>query len=376
MSGFREERRRAFTGLLGTPVVTRAARPVLWSLVRRHQPVLRDWFADRLGYRLAVADDNARLYRPPLDGAVIAPVRARPPSRRILVLALLAAACAEDADDLTTVQDLSDRVRALAARDDAPVSGYDPDRFGERQLFTKAIDLLCELGALHPTGQAGDEMLTGWAHGADAVGGAYRVQREPLLRLAEPESLAAAIGRRTSAPASGDARRFTIMRRLLELPVCLIEDLTAAERAYLTSQRGRLLDWCREMTGWSVEQRREGIALVPPDDTGTDRPFPELKSEHFGTLMVLDALLASGPGRSVGRADIERAAADVAARFPKAMTKGFRTDPGLLATAATVLLAELDLLRPVTGGWRVTPPAARFRDPAVAAAQPRLEGEQ
>ncbi len=376
MSGHAEERRRAFTGLLAAQVVTRAAHPELWALVRRHQPVLRDWFADRLGYRLAVGDDNARLYRLPLDGAIVAPARPRPESRRVLVLALLAAVCAEDADDLTTVQDLSDRVRTLAARDDAPVSGYDPDRFNERRLFAKAVELLARLGALHPTGQSGEEMLTGWAHRKDAIGGAYRVQREPLLRLADPESLAAAVGRPTTAPEPLDGRRFSIMRRLLELPVCLIEDLAEDERAYLTSQRGRLLDWCREMTGWTVEQRREGIALIPAEG-GTDRPFPELKAEHFGALMVLDGLLReSSGGTAVTRAVVGDVAGDVAERYPKAMTKAFRADPGLLADASIVLLTELDLLRPSAHGWRLTPPAARFRGPTVVATQPRMEGEQ
>lgn len=376
MSGHTEERRRAFTGLLGTQVVTRAAHPELWPLVRRHQPVLRDWYADRLGYRLVVGDDNARLYRPPLDGAVVAPTRVRPDSRRTLVLALLAAACAEDADDLTTVQDLSDRVRTLAARDDAPVSGYDPDRFNERRLFAKAVELLAGLGVLHPTGHAGEEMLAGWAHRKDAIGGAYRVQREPLLRLADPESLAAAVGLPSAAPEAADGRRFSIMRRLLELPVLLLEDLTEGERAYLTSQRGRILEWCREMTGWAVEQRREGIALIPADGGGTDRPFPELKAEHFGALMVLDGLLGASPGGDVTRAMVGDVAGDVAARHPKAMTKAFRADPGLLADASIVLLTELDLLRPAAGGWRLTPPAARFRSPDVVAAQPRIEGAQ
>ncbi|SEG52920.1 TIGR02678 family protein [Thermomonospora echinospora] len=374
-----DERRQAFTGLLAQPVIGRGS--LLWPVVRKHRPVLTEWFADRLGYRLVMSGEAARLYRLPLDSSVIAPPRLHGPPRRSLVLALLAAACAEDTDDLTTVQELSDRVRALAAREEAPVAPYEPDKFAERQLFVKAIDLLVELGVLAPTGRAGEEMLTGWARREDEIGGAYQVRRELLLRLIDPESLAAAVGRRTAAPTVEDHRRFTIMRRLLELPVCLMEDLTEPERAYLTSQRSRILGWCQEMTGWAAEQRREGIALIPDGDTGTDRPFPRVKADHFGALMILDHLLRSGTGgeaagRIVDVSQIAGAAAEVVACHPKAMTTAFKEDPGRLADAAIIILAELDLLRPEMDAWRVMPPAARFRDPEVRAAQQRIEGEE
>jgi uncharacterized protein (TIGR02678 family) len=321
-----QERQEAFTGLISTPVIARVTR-------------------------------------------------AKVPSRRILVIALLVAAGAEDADDLTTVQELSDRVRALAARDEVPVSPYDPDRFTERQLFIKAVDLLTGLGGLRPSGRAGEEMLTGWAHRTDSLGGAYHVERELLLRLTDPAALAAAVGRRTAGPRLDDHdRRYTIMRRLIELPVCLLEDLTEAERAYLSSQRHRLLGWCREMTGWAVEQRREGVALIPAGEEGTDRPFPKLRADHFGALLVLNRLLGE---HTVDHARVTTAAADVGRGYPKAMTAAFRDDPAQLADAAVEVLAELDLLRRSGDGWRVMPAAGRFRDPAVVASrQQSIEGEE
>lgn len=200
------ERQAAVTGLLAHPVVERHHRPDLWRLIRRHRPVLTDWFADRLGYRLVIAESAARLYRPPIDGTVVAPVRHAPPSRRVLVLALLAAACAEDAEDLTSVQELSDRVRTLAARDDVAVSRYEPDRFAERRLFVQAIGVLAELGALRPAARSTDDVLTGWAHGRDRIGGAYHVERDLLLRMVDPGSLYAALGY-DQRPGDGDHRR-------------------------------------------------------------------------------------------------------------------------------------------------------------------------
>jgi Protein of unknown function (DUF2398) len=54
---------RAFTGLLARPVLDRWRQPELFALIRnpRHRPVLTDWFASRLGYRLVVTESAARL---------------------------------------------------------------------------------------------------------------------------------------------------------------------------------------------------------------------------------------------------------------------------------------------------------------------------
>ncbi|RKT55522.1 DUF2398 family protein [Saccharothrix australiensis] len=372
------ERQRAFTALLRSPVVDRHSHPEVWPLVRVHRVTLGEWFAQRLGYRLLVTDSAARLFRLPVDGVVLAPRRFRPPSRRVLVLAVLAAAAAEDAEDLTTTQDLSDRVRVLSTRDDVELATYDPDRFAERTLFVKAVRLLVSLGALRPTGRDDEEQREGWAHRRDAIGGAYEVRRELLLRLVDPTSLRAALGDRShDGPPHEAAARVGLMRKLVELPVVLHEDLTDAERAYLTGQRHRVLAWCAEMTGWVVEQRAEGMALIAADEADTDLPFPRLRAADFAALMVLDELLRlHGVDSVVTADDLASAAAEVRVRHAKAMTNDLRTGDAVEAAARDVLGA-LDLLRP-TGtprGWRLTPAAARYRDPRVVAVTARLDEE-
>ena len=379
MSRDEVERQAAFTGLLQQPVVTRGSAPQLWPLVRRHRAELIDWFASRLGYRLVLTPTAARLFRLPLSGAtpVAVPVPYEPPSRRVLVLAVVTAAAAEDADDVTTTQDLSDRVRVLTAHEDVTLSPYDPDRFAERQSFVRAVDLLVRAGALQPTARGSDDQREGWAHRRDRIGGAYEVQRDLLLRLVDPACLDAAL--QLAAP-GGDASseeaaaRFGVMRRLLELPVCLLDDLTPAERGYLTGQRHRIVGWCTEMTGWIVEQRQEGLALIAAEETDTDLPFPRTRARDFVALMVADALLRDpGAGVPIAPPRLLRAAADVRAAHPRAMTKELADDEAVAEQARELLLA-LDLLRPGPAGTLVLSPAAgRFRGPAVAAVSSRLD---
>jgi uncharacterized protein (TIGR02678 family) len=373
-------RRAAFTGLLRSPVVGRRSHPELWPHVHVHRAALTEWFGTRLGYRLVVTEQAARLFRLPVGRSVVAPRRFQPPPRRVLVLALLAAAAAEDTEDVTTTQDLSDRVRALTQRDELPLAGYEPDRFAERLLFVKAVAVLVSVGALWPIGRDDDEQREGWAHLRGGVGGAYEVSRELLLRMIDPVALRAAVdaGNGDEPPLPESAARFGVMRRLLELPVCLFADLTEAERVYLASQRQRLLAWCAEMTGWVAEQRAEGIALVATDEQDSDLPFPRLRATDFAALMVLDELLRSDRDRDGdGTLDGERvgrAVAEVQARYPRAITKELK-DQASLQRASTELLTALDLLRPGERAdtWRLMPAAARFRNPAVVSVTARLD---
>lgn len=374
------ERQRAFTGLLAHPVLDRWRHPELLAIVRnlRHRPVLVDWFKSRLNYDLVVTESAARLFRRPLGNEVVAPRRYAAPGRRVLTLAVLAAAVAEDADDLTTTQDLSDRVRVLTLRDDVGLATYDPDRFVERSQFVRAVGLLVRTSVLRPVDRDDEDRREGWAHQRDSVGGAYEVVRELLLRLVDPAALSAALGERDDERdvASGvdAASRYLVMRRLVELPVCLLEDLGEAERAYLTNQRHRIAAWCAEMTGWTVEQRAEGLALVAAEEADTDVPFPRLRAVDFASLMVLEELRSRADER--GRAsedELQRAVAEVRLRYPRAMTKELETDAA--ARDRTVeLLRALDLLRPQGGaGWWLSPASARFRNPTVVPVTIRLD---
>jgi uncharacterized protein (TIGR02678 family) len=156
------------------------------------------------------------------------------------------------------------------------------------------------------------------------------------------------------------------MRRLLELLVCLFEDLTPDERRYLVSQRHRLIAWCHEMTGWTAELRAEGIALIGSDESATDLPFPKLRAEHFVALILLDLLLRDGAAE-VDAPTLRAKAEMIRRKFPRAITSAFRDQVEALEQAAVDVLSSLDLIRPLgPGRWRIMPVAARFRNPRVA----------
>ncbi|WP_054816443.1 DUF2398 family protein [Nocardia arizonensis] len=368
--------RRAFIGLLANPVVDRVRHRELFGLVRhpRHRPELVNWFSSRLGYRLVVTDTAARLFRLPLGDTVIAPRRVDPPPRRALVLALLAAAAAEEAEDITSTQDLSDRVRVISTRDDCPVTPYEPDRFTERKLFITALELLVSAGALAIAGSDGVDRRDGWARQADKVGGTYGVQREMLLRMADPAALKAALDQR-GAVFTEAAERFAVMRRIIELPVCLYSDLTEAERAYLIRQRTRVVAWCTEMTGWVVEQRAEGLALIAGEESATDLAFPRLRAVDFVTLVVLGDLYGRRDDDGVvAEADLREAVEEVAVRHPKSITAEIAA-PTARRERVVELLRALDLLRPALrpGLWQLTPAAARYRTPEILAETARIE---
>lgn len=380
---------RAFTAMLAHPVLDRSRYPQLFALVVEHRRDLNRWFKERLNYDLVITESAARLFRRPLGNTVVAPVRYGYPDgwRRVLVLTVLAAAVAEDAEDLTTTQELSDRVRVLTQRQDVNLQVYDPDRRSERAQFVKAVAMLVDSGVLRPADQDDEERRAGWVGRSDAVGGAYQVDRHLLLRLVDPTALAASVGGPgdvdTDVGEESAVTRHRVMRRLLELPVCLYADLNQNDRLYLANQRTRIAEWCREMTGWVVEQRVEGIALIAGEEDDTDVPFPQMRALDFASLMLLNELRQFiDDDRLISDEQVLHAAGEVRMRYPKALKKDLESDQAI-KDEGLQLLTALDLVRPVEDGatgrrWWLSPAAERFRDPAVVAVSLRLgiDGEQ
>jgi uncharacterized protein (TIGR02678 family) len=385
----RAQAQEAFVGLLGTPLLAARIQPTLFAGVLRHCAAVSDWAA-RLGYRLVIAGNVARLHRDPAGPArTAAPPPWDPPARRDLVLLALAAAACEDTDASTTVQELSDEVRALSAG--SRVAAYDPDRRAERQAFVRALDRLAGLGILIRR-TTDDALLRQWEEEGTGVGAGFEVDRDALLQFTDPYTveLALAPGQQHAGDpgAGGDdesprlhTRSQRMLRVLVEDTALLYADLHPLDAEYARGQRCWLAGQAADMTGGIVEIRVEGMLLRLPEDrltTSTLTPmFPAATAGRWFALKVLDASAAEGSPDESGRIALSSAQVDgVTERVYVgnfgALTKELKESPARLRSVVERILAGLGLIRTNGDGWIILPVAGRYRDP-TAVWEPALE---
>jgi uncharacterized protein (TIGR02678 family) len=386
-----EERRRALRALLRHPLLTRAGPdPAAFALVRRHAGWLREWLAINVGWSLHVDTGLARLRKLPgrLDDrthpALAEPARV-PFSRRRYVLACLALAALERADAQVTLGWLAERVLALAADPELAGAGFSfaLDSRDERADLVVVARLL--LGTRVLARVAGDEQSFVNASG-DAL---YDVNRRVLATLlaaqrgpstvtaADLETRLRAVTEELVAD-SEDGRnraiRHKLARQLLDDPVLYYDELSDAERAYLTSQRAFLVRRLTEATGLVAEARSEGIALVDPTGEATDLAMPEEGTDGHATLLLaehLAGLARQGPGVPVPLAALEARMRDFAAEHRAHWRRG-TAEPGAAAALCRLAIERLEalgLVRRRGGGVTALPGLVRF-----AYAEPMLQG--
>jgi uncharacterized protein (TIGR02678 family) len=382
----RAEAQETFVGLLATPLLTARTSPWLFARILRHRVTVGDWVA-RLGYRLVVAGTVARLHRDPVGPQLTAaPPPWDPPARRDLVLLALTAAACEDTDSTTTVQELSDEVRALSAAPGTRVTAYDPDRRPERQAFVRGLSRLAEFGIL--IRRTSDEtLLRQWEEDGTGVGAGFEVDRDALLQFTDPYTveLTLAAGQPTADGEDDTSRIHTRSQRLLRVLVedtaLLFADLHPVDAEYARGQRSWLAGQAADMTGGTVEIREEGMLLRLPEDrltTSAATPaFPAATAPMWFALKILGTVTTEGEPDQLGRITLTGTQVDgVAARVYvdnfRALTKAISDSPARLRSVVERILVGLGLIRPKGDGWIVLPPAARYRDPK-AIWEPTLE---
>jgi uncharacterized protein (TIGR02678 family) len=391
----RAQAQETFVGMLSTPLVAARADPELYAAILRHQAIISDWVA-RLGYRLVIAGRVARLHRDPAGPQLTAaPPPWDPPSRRELVLVTLTAAACEDADSTTTVQALSDQVRALSAS--ARVTSYDPDRRVERQAFVRCLARLTDLGML--IRRTTDEtLLRRWEDEGTGVGAGYEVDREALLLFTDPYTVHLALTPRSPADDDDEedddddeeeeeapriaTRSQRLLRTLVEDTALLYADLHPIDAEYARGQRSWLAGQAADMTGGVVEIREEGMLLRLPDDRLTTShvtaAFPAATAAPWFALKILDAATMGRVPDGRGRIPLtgEQVDATVANTYTdnfRALTIALKDSPARLRAAVEPILAGLGLIRLTpTGGWVIQPVVGRYRNPKAAWA-PALE---
>ncbi len=387
----RQERMQALRALLAAPFV--GAREPAHALVRRHERELAAMLQSIYGYQLEVGSTAARASGPPTPDGLRRPLRIRPGSingrrrppdvwpalgDRGCVLLVLTLVALERGGAQVAIAELARDVERAGADVDPPVN-IDFRERAERVSFADGLDLLCSWGVLDHT-SGSHESYARREQGADEA--LFTVDRRRLALLLrdapaalESTSLERLLDESSRHPPTPEgenrARAERLARRLTEDPVLLLADLDEDERAYFLGQRARIESAVAAATGYRVERRAEGSALIVDDRTFTDVAFPTNSTVKQVALLLCDTLAA-------GALDGEISAEAVRDRvFELVSEHGHHwgrdaDDPvqiAALTEAATGVLVACDLARRgAAGGLRPTPLAARFRSAVVRSA--------
>ncbi|MEU1782410.1 MULTISPECIES: TIGR02678 family protein [Streptomyces] len=357
------ELRKAARALLKEPLLlAHGPRSDDFRLVRRHASELRAWFDRNTGWSLHVDAEAARLRKAP--GCPADPThparevgRAGAPfTRRRYVLLCLALAALERSEAQIALGRLADQVVMDAADPHLIAAGihFTLDRRDERLDLAAVVKLLLSLGVLRRV--AGDEEA--YVSGAGDV--LYDVERRVLAGLLAtrrgPSTVRADTFDERLAELTADtaldsedlrfrAMRRTLTRRLLDDPVLYYDELTDAELAYLTRQRGFLIARITELTGLVAEVRAEGIAMIDPDDDLTDVRMPEQGTHGHVTLLLTEHLAAADGPVTIG--ELQRKVRELAVAYGGFWAKSAK-EPGAEGELVEQALAKLTALELIT----------------------------
>lgn len=384
----REERTQALRALLAAPFLD--ARDPTYALVRRHERELASTLQAAYGYQLEIGSTAARASGPPTpDGARrplrISPAsvsgRRRPPDEwpalgdRGCVLLLLTLAALERGGAQTALAELAREAERAGADVDPPVSVDFRER-SERVAFADGLDLLRSWGVLEHT-SGSHESYARREQGEDEA--LFTVDRRRLaLLLRDPartleattlDELLDESSRHPPTPEGENRARFErVARRLTEDPALLLDDLDDDERAYFLGQRARIEGAVAGATGYQVERRAEGSALIVEDRLFTDVPFPTNATVKQVALLLCDTLAKA---TALSAEALRDAVSDLVTLHGDHWSRD-PDDPAqltaLTAAAIDVLLA-CDLARRIgADGLAPSPLAARFRTPVLRTA--------
>lgn len=363
------ERRSAARHLLQHPLACAEHDPEVFALVRRHEEELDRWFTQRLGYRLQVSTDTARLAK---VGSVASarPLRTssgRPFHQLEYVLLALTLASTVAGPAVISLRDLVDLVRTAAADADVDLADDGTHRRAQVAVLRWMIDngLAVEL---HDQVDAYKDDAE-----ADAV---LRMRPDRVALLPLPAMVDAADGTELLARADRrPARRTWLRARLTEEPVVYRQDLTDEEWDELRRRQAdeaRILD---EMFGLVVEARAEGVATIDPEGELSDVRFPGTGTVHHAALLLIGDLCEQGAVRSAGTPvdsgwigwdELVSAMRRLSTPHARRWKADLVERPEHLATEVVELLVSLRLAERAGDGAgrsqvRLLPAAARFR---------------
>lgn len=380
------ERRAAARLLLRHPLVTPAAFPHEFPLIRRHADWLVRQFHQVLGYRLVVEGRFARLHKAgpgPGAGRRLERAGGGAFTPRAYAYVALALSVLVTAPEQLLLSELVARTRAAAA--EAGIDLGEPNRPAERRAMVAALRQLTEWRALREDEGSVDRYATADGESEALLGVDREIARRlvsgPLTRAEDGAELIAD----AAEPGPGGARH-RVRRLLAETPVVYLGELTDEERDWLRRERRNEQRLFEDFLGLDAEIRAEGAALVDPAGELTDLEFPGTGTVPHAALLLLERLLdghtpsAEGPlpiGVPVRRAAVEEILAELVTEHGAHWARAHVENPTLLFDAVTGLLGRMNLLVPGPSAevWTLRAAAARYRsgteDPADPAKEPR-----
>jgi uncharacterized protein (TIGR02678 family) len=343
--------------LVQQPLTCMEHDPEIFRMVRRHEGELDRWFTQRLGYRLHVNADTARLFK---DGCVprrrpLLTATLRPFHQLEYVLLALVLGATVAGPDVVSLRDLIERVRSAATEagmflEDSPTM---------RRALVSVLQWMIGRGLateLHERieAYAGDES-------ADAVLKirADRIGLLPLPALAGADSAQSLLIR---------AERRSAMRqwmrcRLVEEPVLYRSDLSDTEWSELRRRLGEEERLLEEMFGLVLEARAEGIAAIDPSGTLAERRFPTGGTIGHATLLVIGRLHEERE-RSWHWNDMVRVVSELAENQRRRWAGDMVDAPERLARRVVDLMLELRLAE-WTRGTGSADPSSGDADAAI-----------
>ncbi|HWL43936.1 MAG TPA: TIGR02678 family protein [Ilumatobacter sp.] len=349
------ELRVACRHLVRHPLVLAERSPDEFALIRRHEHTLDRWFTQRLGYRLQVTADTARLLKStwasPSRPLITSGSQPRPFTPREYTMLALCLAAVAAGPDVVSLRDLIHDVRSAATDADVTITTEPADR----RALVNAVKWMVEHGLADEVHERVERYAADEA--ADAV---LRIRPDrvallPLPTLAGAETLADLLD-----PTPRGPLRAWMRARLLEDPVLYREDLGDDEWGELRRRLGDEAETFAEMFDVRIEARGEGIAVID-DGSFSDRAFPRGGTVGHAALLLLDGCTGN-PERTVwSRDELVSVIAELSATHRKYWSR-LADDPATFTAAVVELLMDHRLVEPAddTGAVRLLPAAWRY----------------
>lgn len=361
------ERTAAARALLVQPWRTAEADPALFVLIRRHAETLDRWFTQRLGYRLIVHGDTARLVK---TGHVPGdrPLRThtdRPfTGREYVMLALVLAATASGPDRIS-LRDLVLLVRSAAADAGVSLDGGAP----ERRALVTALRWLIARGVMREL----DRTVAGYESDGDADA-LLEIRNDRLALLAAPPLVGTDSAEQLLERAAGEATgRAAVRRRLVEDPVVDAADLAGQDWAELRRRLREEVRYLEEMFGFVIEARAEGVVAVDVDGGCSDHAFPRPGTVPHAALLLLHALV-DRYREGASPAQLDEELTGLIDRYGRYWSQDAVSDPGALRSKAVDLLALMGLAAVAPDGYvSPRPVAARYAPDVTVTARPEVD---